>query len=231
MRRKHRIISLFAMMAITIFAAMPAFAGTTLTNGQGSVPVYLNQTATPIDVTIGTGIDPLPSTDPNHPGEVPIDADGDGTVDFYGPTSDAIYMYGKEDSNHADVTDLVVQNNMESNPVYVKGIIVNNVTSGYTLADYTDDYSAKQANSKEFGLAITKIGSAAALTTPVDLKTGYENTVGDAIAAATSATVSTSLVYKLDGKVAATTEAINLAKVADCVVTVAMTPGTAPVQP
>lgn len=192
---------LFGATALTAAMAVPAFASTTITDGQGTVPVYLTVPATPVDVTIGSGDDV-----PDNP---------DGTAG-----ADAIYITGEANSNEASVTPLHVKNNNSSAPVYVKGIILNNVTSGYTLAAYSDDFSAKQADSKEFGVALT---SASGLTpagtiSTTDLKTGYTST-GDSIAASGEG------VYNLSGKVAVTTtEIAKWAKVADCVVTVAMTP-------
>ncbi len=191
-----------------------------------TVPVYLTAEATPIDVEIEPNIDPSNIVDPTP--ENPQSGDEEIVVD---PTpenpdsgdeihipathgANAIYMYAKQDSNNAYVTGLKVKNNATSSPIYVTGIQLSNVTSGYTNAAFNEDFSAKAINSKNFGIAITKKGDTT-LSTPADLKTGYTGT--DTIAA--EGTFS----YSMAGKVSATSAAINEVKVADCVLTISQT--------
>lgn len=194
-----------------------------------TVPVYLTAAATPIDVTIGTGIDPVevdPDGVPDSGDEyetVTIDPDGvPNSGDEYTVTgsANAIYMKAAADSNTATVTGLVVKNNQAAAPVYISNILLNNITSGYTNANYSDDFSTKAVDSKNFGLAITgKNGTP--LASAVDLKgAGYTPTGAnnvDTIAAGAT------LTYNLSGKVSASSTAIDNAKIADCVVTISQT--------
>lgn len=182
---------------VKYLASAAAISGVMLSSMGGAafatdVPVYLTAAATPIDITVGTGL---------------------GNSDTHTHGANAIYMEAAADSNTATVTGLKVENNSVSAPIYITGIILNNVTTGYTNAAYSDDFTAKPVDSKNFGLAITgKDGSSIAA---VDLKTGY-NTV-DTIAA------DSSLTYNLSGKVSATSTAVNEEKIADCVITVSQT--------
>lgn len=185
---------------------LAAMTGSAFAAENTTVPVYLTVAATPIDVTVGTGLVEDPTT-----GEVIINP---GTEDEYTGThgANAIYMSAKADSNVASVTNLVVTNNATAAPIYVTNISLSNITSGYTNAAYSDDFTAKAVDSKNFGLAITSKGGT---TLEADLKTGY--TTVDSIAA------SGSLTYGLSGKVSATSTAIDQIKVADCIVTVSQT--------
>lgn len=213
--KKAAAIAASALTTCALCAA-PVLASTTVTGGQATVPVYLTQEATPIDVTIGTDITPLPSTDPTHPNTVPIDFDNDGTPDIYGPNADAIYMYAKANENDADVSSLVIRNNNASSPVFVKGIAINNLQDGYTMNAFNSNFAGFQADSKKIGLSIVS-GTDALAAANHDLASAYTSN-GDSVAA------SGTLTYGLDGKTAVTTTAVNLKQVADCVVTVAMTP-------
>ena len=156
------------------------------------VPVYLTAAATPIDITVGTGA---------------------GASDTHDHGANAIYMTAEADSNTATVTNLVVENNATAAPIYVTDIQFSNITSGYTNAAYSDDFSAKAVDSKNFALAITTKGGES--VSAADLKTGYSSV--DSIAA------SSSLTYGLSGKVSATSTAVNEEKNADCVITVSQT--------
>ena len=157
-----------------------------------TVPVYLTAAATPIDITVGTGA---------------------GASDTHTHGANAIYMTAAADSNTATVTNLVVENNATSAPIYVTDIQLSNVTAGYTNAAYSDDFTMKDVDSKNFALAITSKDETT--ITAADLKTGYSSV--DAIAA------SDSLSYGLSGKVSATSTAVYEEKVADCVITVSQT--------
>lgn len=210
---KKSLSAIIASVAAATALSGAAFAET--------VPVYLTAEATPIDVEVGTGLDNNDLTDPDgrpNTGDEYWTVDPDGrpnTGDEYNiPVSvgsNAVFVHAERDTNDANVTNLHVKNNVTSSPIYVKGVALSNITSGYTNTPFTDDYSVKAVNSKAFGLAITKKGSTA-LQTPADLKTGYSGS--DLISA------NGEIVYTLTGKVSATSTAINNAKIADCIVTI-----------
>ncbi len=189
-------------------AVIPAFASTPLNGDSATIPAYLTQEATAVDVTVGADPGTLP--DPAQPGRVPIDADGDGTADIYGPTADAVYIYAKANSNRAYVTDLVISNNNASAPVFVKGISIGSMLNGYSMQPFNTDFSSFAADSRKIGLLLTG-GTAAGH----DLSTAYMSG-GDRVGA------NDSITYSLDGRVSASTSAVDLKQVASCVVTVAM---------
>ena len=202
---------------ITSATAAAAFSGAAFAE---TVPVYLTAEATPIDVEVGTGLNSSDLINPGS-GEKYWNIDPDGTPnsgdEYHIPASigtNAVFMHAANDSNVADVTKLHIKNNATSSPVYVKGISLSNVASGYTNAAFSEDFSTKAANSKAFALAITKKNNTA-LQNAADLKTGYS--------ASDSISANGEIVYTLSGKVSATSSPINNAKIADCVITISQT--------
>lgn len=210
---KKSLSAIIASVAAATALSGAAFAET--------VPVYLTAEATPIDVEVGTGLSTNDLVDPDGRPDTgdeywTVDPDGHpNTGDEYNiPVSvgsNAVFVHAERDTNDATVTNLHVKNNVTSSPIYVTGIALTNITSGYTNTPFSDNYTVKAVNSKAFGLAITKKGNTA-LSTAVDLKTGYSGS--DLISA------SGEIVYTLSGKVSATSTAINNVKIADCVVTI-----------
>ncbi len=192
-------IAVSGIMASSV--VMPSFA-TTVTNGDATVPVYLTATATPIDVTIGTGLD-----------------DTTGLAH----EADAIYVTAQDDVNAATVTNLVVKNNSDAAPIYVKNIVLGSTANGYTNVAYSDDFSLKAVDSKQFALAITSISSQSGSgiggneITATDLKTGYTPATGDTVEH------NGSVSYGLSGKASASSANVDAVKVADCIITVSQT--------
>lgn len=150
---------------VKYLATAVAAGGVILTSMTGAafaetVPVYLTAAATPIDVTIGTGV----------------------ASDSHAHGANAVYMEAAADSNTAIVPNLVVENNSTSSPIYVTGISLGNIAEGYTNTSCDDDYAAKAVGSKNFGLAVT--GKNNVSITAVDLKNGYHAV--DTVAASAS---------------------------------------------
>lgn len=181
-------------LLICAVCVLPALASTPVdANGKATIPVYLTQAATTIDVTIGTGTTP-------EAGQ---------------PTAEAIYMNAAANSNDATVTNLVVKNNNVSAPVFVTGVEINNMRDGYTMNPFSSNFETFQADSKKIGLKMTG-GTDALTASNHDLVAPYTSN-GDSVAA------DSSLSYSLSGKTAVTTAAVTNKQVADCVISLSMT--------
>lgn len=139
------------------------------------------------------------------------------TITGGGESGSGIVMDVPANSNVAEsVTPLTITNNSEAMPVYVTNVKVDasKAASGYTNQAYGSDFASYSTDSKNWGLAITKVGSKT--VTASDLKAGYTgNTTDDSIAAGAS------LNYTLAGKSSVFSTALTETKVGELTVTVA----------
>lgn len=135
-----------------------------------------------------------------------------------GEGGSGIVMNVPANSNVADsVTPLKITNNSEAMPIYVTNVKVDSskAASNYTNQAYGSNFASYSTDSKNWGIAITKVGSKD--ITESDLKgNGYTgNTTDDSIAAGAT------LEYTLAGKSSAFSTALTETKVGELTVTVA----------
>lgn len=181
-----------AAVVTTSGIALTSMAGTCFAlDKTETAPVYLTAPATQIDFTISTG-----SAAGTH-------AQGENAV-YINQPSDAY--------NEADVTNIVIKNNVQTAPISVKKIkVISKDGSGYALVSYGGNFSGYAIDSKKYALAINSKNNATITT--IDLVSDYEPD-DDTVAANGTVT------YGLTGKVSASSTAVSNAYIADVVVTV-----------
>lgn len=231
-----------AMMVTPVLASTPVDE-----NGRATVPVYLTQESSPIDITIGPDIAPIDMTDPDTYPTDPTDnprmpdgfdpADPDTWPEGFDPTDNTpVYPIDVDGDGIIDLVGpsadaIYMKAAKNENNAAVTDLLVQNRSAnapiyvkGISVGNFQDGYSMEAFSSdwKTMDTNSKKFGL------QISSKTGMTapSAAAHDLSAAYTSTgdrieANGTGVYTLDGRVSSTSGKVSLKQIAECVVTVA----------